>query len=222
MYAIIQNMEAQAIDGIFYVIVLIMSVIVHEFAHGYAAYKLGDSTAKQKGRLTLNPIKHLDPIGSVALPLLLFLSNAPFLIGWAKPVPIDTDKIRKGKTGLRIVASAGILVNVVIAILFGLCMRYGAVFGFPPYDPSLYQPFYRITSIIVVTNLVLALFNLVPIPPLDGSKILYSLLPVRLRHIEVFMEKWALLFLIIFIVFIWDSITAFIPPLFTFIAGIPM
>ena len=113
----------QAIDGIFYVIVLIMSVVVHEFAHGYSAYLLGDNTARMQGRLTLNPLKHLDPFGSVILPLLLILSQAGFVIGWARPVPYNPANLRNGKMGNLIVAISGIVANLIIAVIFGLLMR---------------------------------------------------------------------------------------------------
>jgi len=158
----------QAIDGIFYVIVLIMSVVVHEFSHGYTAYLLGDNTARDSGRLTLNPIKHLDLFGSVVLPLLLVLSNAGFVIGWAKPVPYNPNNLRNVRKGTMLVSVAGVLANLLIAIIFGLLIR------FSPFliSVSLIGPFLKIASIIVILNLVLVLFNLIPIPPLDGSKIL--------------------------------------------------
>ncbi|MEK7105886.1 MAG: site-2 protease family protein, partial [Patescibacteria group bacterium] len=163
----------QAIDGVFYVIILIMSVVIHEFAHGYVAYRLGDNTARDSGRLTLNPLKHLDPFGSVILPLLLILMKAGFVIGWARPVPYNPNNLRNKRYGEILVSVAGILANLAVAILFGLLMRYATLFGIPPFnpDPLLMHPFYNITSIIVLTNLVLALFNIIPIPPLDGSKI---------------------------------------------------
>ncbi len=145
-------------NGLFYVIVLIMSIVIHEVAHGYSAYLLGDDTARLSGRLTLNPIRHLDPFGSVILPLLLFITTkGSFLIGWAKPVPYNPANLRNGRRGNMIVAFAGIAANLIIAIIFGLLIRFAPVFGIPPYnlDPLLLHPFYKISSIIVMMNLVL-------------------------------------------------------------------
>ena len=210
----------QAVDGIFYVLVLIMSVVVHEFAHGYTAYLFGDNTARHQGRLTLNPIKHIDLFGSILLPLLLILSNSSFLIGWAKPVPYNPDNLRNPKYSKMLVAISGILVNIFLAVVFGLIIRFGTVFGRPPYmaDPTL--PFYKIATIIVTLNLVLALFNLVPIPPLDGSKVLFSFLPPRYRHIENFMEKWGFAILLFFLIFIWQYFTPLIYMAFSLITGV--
>ena len=199
-----------------------MSVVIHEFAHGYVAYRLGDNTARDSGRLTLNPLKHLDPFGSVILPLLLILMKASFLIGWARPVPYNPNNLRNGRRGEMLVSVAGILANLAVAILFGLLMRYATLFGIPAFnpDPLLMHPFYNITSIIVLTNLVLALFNIIPIPPLDGSKILFSLLPPQLRHIQNFLERWGMFILLIFIFFVWSQISPIIYIAFSFITGI--
>jgi Zn-dependent protease len=205
----------QAIDGIFYVVILIMSVVIHEFAHGYSAYLLGDNTARLSGRLTLNPLKHLDIFGSIVLPLLLILSNAGFVIGWARPVPYNPNNLRKGRWGNIIVSGAGILANILIAIIFGLLIRLAPNLGIIPGDP-----FFEITKVIVVTNLVLALFNLIPIPPLDGSKVLFSLLPAQTRHIENFMEKWGIFLLLLFIFFIWDKLSPLIYIAFSLITGL--
>ncbi len=212
----------QAIDGIFYVAILIMSVVVHEFAHGYTAYLLGDDTARLKGRLTLNPLKHLDIFGSVLLPLLLIISKAGFLIGWARPVPYNPNNLRNGQKGTVLVAVAGILANILLACIFGLLIRFAPYLGLPPYsmDPLLLHPFYKITTIIVFTNLVLALFNLIPIPPLDGSKILFSLLPNSLRDIENFLERWGMFVLLFFIIFIWGYFSPLIYLAFSLLTGI--
>lgn len=212
----------QAIDGIFYVIILIMSVVVHEFAHGYTAYLLGDNTARLQGRLTLNPLKHLDPFGSVILPLLLILSKTGFVIGWARPVPFNPNNLRNGRRGIMMVAVAGIIANIIIAIVFGLLIRFAPSLGLPAYsfDPLLLHPFYKITSIIVFTNLVLALFNLIPIPPLDGSKILFSFLPARLRYIENFLERWGMFVLLFFIIFLWGYFSPVIYGTFSLLTGI--
>ena len=206
----------QAIDGIFFVAVLIMSVIVHEFSHGYTAYLLGDNTARLSGRLTLNPIKHLDLFGSFILPLFLILSGTQFVIGWAKPVPYNPDNVRNGRWGTLLVSASGVIANIVIAILFGLIIRFGpSVLGI-----SMYSPFYIISATIVQVNLVLALFNLIPIPPLDGSKILFSFLPVKYNYIENFLERWGIFLLIFFIIFLWNSLAPLINIAFSFITGL--
>ena len=208
----------QAVDGIFYIIVLIMSVVIHEFAHGYTAYLLGDNTARLSGRLTLNPLKHLDPFGSVILPLLLILMNAGFVIGWAKPVPYNPANLRNEKKGTFLVAIAGILANLVLVIFFGLLIRFApSLLGIP-----LSSSFYKITSIIVILNLVLVLFNLIPIPPLDGSKILFSFLPFKYRHIESFLEKWGMFLLLFFIIFLWGKVAPLIFIAFHFITGVSL
>jgi len=215
-------MQVQFIDGIFYVFVLIMSVVIHEVAHGYSAYLLGDNTARLSGRLTLNPIKHLDLFGSVILPLLLIITKAGFVIGWAKPVPYNPANLRNGKKGEFIVAIAGIAANLLIAIIFGLLIRFAPSFGLPLYnpDPLLLHPFYKISSIIVIMNLVLALFNIIPIPPLDGSKILFSFLPSKFRFIENFLERWGIFLLLFFIIFLWNTVSPVIFTAFSFITGL--
>ena len=135
------------IDGIFYIVVLIMSIVIHEVAHGYSAHLLGDDTARLNGRLTLNPIKHLDPFGSVILPLLLFISTkGTFLIGWAKPVPYNPLNLRKGRWGNIIVAISGIVANLLIAIIFGLLIRFAPVLGLAN------ESFFKISSIIAASE----------------------------------------------------------------------
>ena len=208
-------MPMQVTDGIFYVVVLIMSVVVHEVAHGYTAYLLGDNTARNSGRLTLNPIKHLDPFGSVVLPLLLVFMNAGFVIGWAKPVPYNPANLRDEKKGTFLVSVAGVLANLLIAIIFGLLIRFAPMF----LDIASLSSFYKITSIIVLLNLVLVLFNLIPIPPLDGSKILFSFLPYKYRYIENFLEKWGMFVLLFFIIFIWSYFSPLIFMAFHLITG---
>ena len=155
----------------FSLIVLIVSVILHEVAHGYMANYLGDPTAKLAGRLTLNPIVHIDPIGSILLPALLLLSQSlthvPLLIGYAKPVPINPHYLT-GKYDEALTAFAGPGTNIVIALIFGLAIRF---IGGP--ETPLQDAFITITYV----NMVLALFNLIPIPPLDGSRVLASILP---------------------------------------------
>jgi len=184
---------------IFSLIVLLFSVIIHELAHGYVAYSMGDPTAKYEGRLTLNPIKHLDPFGSVILPLLLLLATAGQgpIFGWAKPVPVNPYNFKDQKWGTLKVAIVGPATNFGIAIIFGLFIRF---FSFPEI-----APFIQLLGIIVFYNFLWGIFNLVPIPPLDGSWILFRLLPqgpasswVKLKFL---LQQYGLYILIFFIFF---------------------
>ncbi len=185
------------IDSIFFIAILIISVVIHEVSHGFVALRFGDRTALYAGRLTLNPIKHLDLFGSVILPLLLVLSHSPFLFGWARPVPYNPNNLSNRKWGTVAVASAGILVNIFIAFLFGTVLRFLSGNSVPGNLVS-------ILSAIVLVNLGLAIFNLVPIPPLDGSKILFSLLPPSLYRTIAFLDRYSLLLIVIFIIFFAD------------------
>lgn len=197
-----------------------MSVVVHEFAHGYTAYRFGDDTARFAGRLTLNPLKHLDWFGSVILPLLLVLSHAGFVIGWAKPVPVNPNNLKKGRWPSILVSVSGILANLLLAIVFGLFIRIAPHIGFPVYDVLSPQPIYVISQTVVLLNIVLAIFNVIPIPPLDGSKILFELLPYKYKKTEIFLEKWGMLFLLIFIFSVWKFLAPFIFFLFSVFTGI--
>lgn len=165
-------------DLVFGVVILIVSVILHEVAHGYMANYLGDPTARLAGRLTLNPVSHIDPLGTVILPAILVFTHSPILIGYAKPVPYNPYNL-PGKWDEALVAGAGPATNIFLALVFGLSIRFfgGAL------DPALLQAF----AMIAYINMLLALFNLIPIPPLDGSKVLSSLLPGELgRGYEAF------------------------------------
>lgn len=156
---------------LFGIVVLIFSVIVHEVAHGAMANHLGDPTARMAGRLTLNPISHIDPMGSVILPAILALSHSPILFGWAKPVPYNPYNLQKGgKWAEALVAAAGPGSNLLLAGIFGLLMRLGAI----PVEAM------SLAFTIVFINVLLAVFNMIPIPPLDGSKVLGQLLPYNL------------------------------------------
>lgn len=156
------------------IIVLIISVVLHEMAHGYAANWLGDPTARLAGRLSPNPIVHLDPLMSVVLPGLLILTGSPILFGAAKPVPYNPYNLNNQKWGEAIVAVAGPLANIAIAIVFALLIRSAGVLG-------LNDAFVELSFSIIILNIFLAFFNLVPIPPLDGSKIFPRLLPLGLQ-----------------------------------------
>jgi Zn-dependent protease len=194
---------------IFSTIAFIFSVIIHEVSHGYAAYLQGDNTAKFAGRLTLNPIPHIDLFGSIILPLILVLSGSSFVVGWAKPVPFNPYNLRNQRWGEAIVAIAGPLSNITIALIFGIIIRLGLFV-------SLLNPFIY----IVLINLVLATFNLVPIPPLDGSKILFSFLPYRMINIRNFLEKNGIFIMIFFIFFLWRFILPIVSLEFSLITGL--
>jgi Zn-dependent protease len=155
------------------VIALVMSVVIHEMAHGYAANWLGDPTARLQGRLSANPLVHIDPLMSVILPALLIFSGSPFLFGAAKPVPYNPYNFSNQKWGEAIVAAAGPAANVFIAVVFAVLVRLSEVLALP-------ETFVGLAINIIILNIFLALFNLVPIPPLDGSKILPRLLPYAL------------------------------------------
>ena len=149
-------------------IILIFSIILHEIAHGYAADALGDPTARLSGRLTLNPIPHIDLFGSIIVPALLLTSNAPIFFGWAKPVPYNPYNLKNQRWGEAVVAAAGSITNLTIALLFGLIVRFGT---------TLPESTLTIAAIICLTNLFLGLFNLIPFPPLDGFTVLRGTLP---------------------------------------------
>ncbi|MEI6042079.1 MAG: site-2 protease family protein [bacterium] len=178
--------------------ILVFSVVIHEVSHGLAALSQGDQTAKIMGRLTLNPIKHIDPFGSIILPLLCAILPGGIILGWAKPVPVNFNALKSGKKGEALVAFAGPLSNIVLAVIAGLTIRF---FGLGLPGPAIVA-----LEIIVLTNLVLATFNLVPIPPLDGSRILSAILPQKARYIMHTLERYGLLFSLLFVFFLWQLI----------------
>ena len=209
------------INIIFGLVVLVVSVILHEVAHGYMANWLGDPTARLAGRLTLNPISHIDPVGSVILPLVLAFTGSPFLIGYAKPVPYNPYNL-PGKYDEGLVAFAGPGTNIFLALLFGLAIRFGGA----AFLPQLVTAF----ATIVYINMLLALFNLIPIPPLDGSKVLGAIFgavsPALERGYNVFRLNFerlgvlsgTLLILLVFVFFA-PYFTAVLFWLFTLLTG---
>ncbi len=211
LYAIISFIFSKSMETFFQIILLVMSVVVHEVSHGYAAFLLGDPTAKNQGRLTLNPIRHLDLFGSILIPAFLVITNAGFLFGWAKPVPYNPYNLRNQKWGEAIVAVAGPASNIFIALVFGLLIRFGAEFLSPA--------FLNISAILVLINLMLAVFNLVPIPPLDGSKILFAFLPYHMQRFRMMLEQYGFVVVLIFIFFLSGFLAPIMSFLFSLITG---
>ncbi len=195
--------------AIFYFFVIIPSAIMHEYAHGWVADRLGDPTARYAGRLSLDPRVHIDPIGTLLLPLLLFLgSGGSFMFAYAKPVPYNPNNLRDRRWGPVYVALAGPLSNLLIAFFIGLMVRI-----LPP------SAFSDLLSIIVLANVLLGVFNCVPIPPLDGSKLLFALLPASLDHIKAMLERFGFVLVLIFIFYFSSVINPIVSYLVNFFTG---
>ncbi len=192
-----------------YICILILSIVLHEVAHGYAAYSLGDPTAKLQGRLTLNPIKHLDPVGSLLVPGLLILAQSPFLIGWAKPVPFNPYNFKKmRKWGSAYVAIAGPITNVLIAFA---AIGIAKIFSLTLQNPAFAL---EILSMTALLNIALALFNLIPVPPLDGHHILFTILPPEWDGFKEVLQRWSLPILIFVMIVVWPVMSPWIMSLY--------
>lgn len=188
----------------FQIVVIVYSVILHEIAHGYAAYLFGDKTAFYQNRLTLNPIPHIDMMGSIIVPALLILSGSSILAGWAKPVPVSDHNLNPYKLGSFTVSIAGVLVNFALAVIFTILGHYMSDFNIK-----------NLCWLVAVTNLGLAIFNLIPVPPADGYRILSVFLPWQTkRKIESFLQQNFLISIIIAIV-VATQIFTFIFPFFS-------
>lgn len=198
------------LNFIFQIAILVVSIVIHEVSHGAVAYWLGDPTAKYAGRLTLNPIPHIDPVGSILLPLIMSLSGIG-IIGWAKPVPYNPYNLRDQRYGPGLVAVAGPLSNLTVAIFFGIFIRAlsAADFGSPI--------FFSFLQYIIFINVLLAIFNLVPIPPLDGSKVLFAFLPDSAYRIKAALEQYGVFLLIFFIFFLFPLIIPIVSWIFNLI-----
>jgi len=198
------------------IVVLIYSAIIHEYMHGWMAERLGDDTAKNAGRLTMNPIPHIDLNGSIILPAILIMSGAPFLFGWAKPVPYNPNNLRDRIYGGAKVALAGPFANFIVALFFGLVLR--AVFFYQP--AFINQILVNFLAIIVQINLLLMVFNLLPIPPLDGSKIIMPFLPYHWKIRFLKMEQYGFFLVMAFVIFGFQFIVPVINFLFQLIVGV--
>ena len=196
--------DVELIQAIFSVAILIFSVVAHEVSHGYMAQYLGDPTARLAGRLTMNPVKHIDPVGSILVPVVTSLFSG-IVFGWAKPVPYNPYNLRDQKWGDAKVALAGPLTNLGIAFVFGVSLRFGG--------GAFSDPMQAIMGTIVFINIILAVFNLMPIPPLDGSKVLFNLLPLRYRYVEEYFQRYSLVLILVFAFYLWK----FFLPLIYFI-----
>jgi len=157
------------------IVPFLVAVIFHEVAHGFVAYRWGDTTARDQGRLTFNPVPHLDPLGTVVLPILMMFTGSGMLFGWARPVPINPMRFRKYRPGLFWVSIAGPMMNFLVAALSGLA--FAATLKFVSPEFYLFEPLVEMTKVSVMLNFSLGIFNLLPLPPLDGSKIIESFLP---------------------------------------------
>lgn len=197
---------------IFQIAVLIMSVVIHEVSHGFAARFYGDKTAEYQGRLTLNPLKHIDQVGSIIVPLISYFAGG-FVFGWAKPVPYNPYNLKPGRWPEAFVALAGPLSNLALAIIFAIFFRLNV-------DPSL--GFFAITTSIIYINILLAVFNLMPIPPLDGSKLLFAVFPESVYKLRFFFERYGLVLVLLFIFFAWGIISPIVATLVSFLTGLPL
>jgi Zn-dependent protease len=193
------------------IIILIFSIIIHEIAHGFMADKLGDPTARLQGRLTLNPIKHIDPVGSIFVPLITSLSG--FTFGWAKPVPYNPYNLKNKRQGEFLIALAGPTSNLLLAVIFGLIIRIASA------GATSITPFIEICSYIVIINLVLAIFNLIPLPPLDGSKLLFAWLPQQYGKLRMVLETYGMIFILVVVFFLWPVISPIISFAFRLVTG---
>lgn len=186
--------------NVLFIIILIFSIILHEIAHGWMADRLGDPTARLEGRLSLNPLVHIDWFGSVILPFFLVISGAPFVLGWAKPVPFNVYNLRNKKWGGALVALAGPVTNITLAIVFALLLH---VIPVSVFMSSFFMG-------IIVTNIALAVFNLIPVPPLDGHHILFALLPHQFDGLKSQLRRYAWPILFVFVMFGWHLISPII------------
>lgn len=190
---------AGVLEIVLSLIAVFTAIVLHEFSHGYIAFRLGDPTAKMQGRLTLNPLAHIDPIGTILVPIVLVILRSPFLFGWAKPVPINPNYFRNPYKGMFYVAIAGPLMNIALALgasaigrlailITPLSLLYGR--GFSAY---FVQTIFYLLGFFVIINIILAVFNMLPVPPLDGSRVLTYFLPPEGKRVMMQLERYGFL-----------------------------
>lgn len=196
------SVQAYINQLLIYAIPLFFAIIFHEIAHGWAALAFGDPTAKRLGRLSLNPIKHIDPLGTIGVPLLfLFISQFSLVFGWAKPVPITESNLHKPRLHMVFVSLAGPFANFVMALFWGLIAGIGMYsFNHELLSPRYIDAMVSIGQAGIMINLVLMVLNLIPLPPLDGGKVVSNLIPKRLSYYYDRIEPYGLLILILLLV----------------------
>ena len=209
---------------IFALVVIGFSIIIHEISHGFMAEILGDPTARRAGRLTLNPLKHIDPIGSIVVPIFTYILGG-FAFGWAKPVPFNPYNLKNRRVGELLIALAGPASNLLIALVFSVIIRFGIGFltGNASADTAAGSLiFLQLCVYIVVVNISLAVFNLVPVPPLDGSKIFFAAFPETPKwlRIRAEIERYSVVLVVILVFFLWSFLTPVIPWLLRIFTGI--
>ena len=188
-----------------YAVPLLLGVICHEVAHGWMAEKLGDPTARMMGRITLNPLVHIDLVGTILLPGILLAIGSPFLFGWAKPVPVNFEALRGGRRDMALVALSGPVTNFLLAAASGLVYRsivWGVRHGYISHLSGmlwLLEPVLLMAGMSVTFNLVLMVVNLLPIPPLDGGRVMVGILPIRLAVLLARLERYGMLIVMILI-----------------------
>lgn len=196
---------------LFSLIIILFSAIIHEYMHGWMADRLGDHTARNAGRLTINPIPHIDLWGSIVIPAIIYFSTAgAFIFGYAKPVPFNPYNLRDQKYGGAKIAIAGPLANLAMAIAFGMVLRF---------MPVANDTLITLLASVVQINIILMVFNLVPIPPLDGSKVLAPFLPSRLQDKYEELEKYGFLLVLVFLMVGFTLISPVVNFLFRVIVG---
>ena len=186
----------KTLEIVIQIVVLLFAVSFHESAHGYVAMKCGDNTARDLGRITMNPLKHLDPIGSLFFPALLAFSGLP-VFGWARPVPVSLRGVRNPRRANLLVSAAGPLSNVLLAVIFGFVFVLLKRFLLAEGDPAILQPLFLIAGASVLVNASLAIFNLLPIPPLDGFGVVESLAPPSAIRTLIFLRRYGFIILIV-------------------------